>query len=73
MKEGEKMKISLKAWRVNSGLSVPKVLERLEEKGVKISKGTLGNYEKKPSKTPMNVAEALAEIYGVSVNDIDFS
>lgn len=74
MKEGVKMGISLKALRVNANLSRPDVLKRLkEEHSIELAEGTLANYENKASQPKVDTAKALAEIYGVSVDDIKFS
>lgn len=67
------MAITLKAARVNANLSRPAVLKRLEaEKGVVITLGTLVNYENKKSQPNITTAQALASIYGMSVDDIIF-
>jgi transcriptional regulator with XRE-family HTH domain len=68
------MAISLKAARVNAGLSRPVVIKRLnDEHGIKISVNTLANYENKAKAQPdINTGKALASIYGMSVDDIIF-
>lgn len=67
------MSLSLKAARVNSGLSRVEVIQCLEsEHGIKISVNTLANYEKCKSTPDINTGKALASIYGMSVDDIKF-
>jgi transcriptional regulator with XRE-family HTH domain len=68
------MAISLKAARVNAKLSRPAVIKKLEEKaGIKITVNTLANYENSTGTYPnIIVAQALASIYGMSVDDIIF-
>ena len=61
------MKITLKAARVNAGLLQKDVVRK-----VGISKNTLVNYEKNKTSPNMKVAEKLAQLYGVSVNDLIF-
>lgn len=68
------MSISLKALRVNADLSRPEVLKRLkEEQGIELSVGTLANYENKASQPSIDTAKAFAKLYGVLVDDIQFS
>ena len=65
MKEGERMSLSLKAARVNSGLIRAEVIQRLkDEYGIEISVNTLGNYENSKSQPDINTGKALASIYG---------
>lgn len=68
------MPITLKAARINAGLTRPEVKHKLlEEYGIKISVNTLGNYENKGNSQPdINTGKALASIYGMSVDDIIF-
>lgn len=61
------MKITWKAARVNAGLTQNEVVQK-----VPINKGTLINYEKYRTIPDINVAVALASLYGLSVNDIIF-
>ena len=42
-------------------------------KRIGISRSTLQNYEKFKTVPPVSIAKKMAEVYGVSVNDIDFS
>ena len=73
MKEGEKMGLSLKAARINSGLIRADVIKKLkDEYGIEISVNTLGNYENSKSQPDINTGKALASIYGMSVDDIKF-
>lgn len=59
------MAIHLKAARVNAGLTQSMVCEKL-----KISKNTLISYEKYKSIPGIDVARKLAELYGMSVDNI---
>ena len=75
MKEGERMSLSLKAARVNAGLTRPEVIKRLnDEFDIKLTVNTLANYEKlEGGSTPdINTGKALASIYGMSVDNIKF-
>lgn len=65
------MAMSLKAARVNTKLSRPVVVKRLEdEKGVKISINTLASYENNKTQPDIITASALASLYEMSVDDI---
>ncbi len=66
------MGMTLKASRVNAGLSRPEVKERLKEKGITISINTLASYENKTTQPDIVTAKALASIYEMSVDDIIF-
>lgn len=67
------MAISLKAARVDAGLSRPAVIKRLlDEKGIKLSINTLASYERKQTHPDIITANALVEIYGRSVDDISW-
>ena len=59
------MAIHLKAARVNAGLTQTEVAEKL-----KISKNTLISYEKYKSIPDIDMAQKLAELYGMSVDNI---
>lgn len=59
------MAIHLKAARVNAGFTQSEVVERL-----KISKNTLISYEKYKSIPDIETAQKLAELYGMSVDNI---
>lgn len=61
------MKITLKAARVNAGLTQSDVSKHLN-----ISKNTLVNYEKYRTIPDIDVAKRLASIYGLSINDLIF-
>lgn len=59
------MKIQLKAARVNVNLTQKQVAEKL-----KISKNTIINYELYRVEPNITTAQRLADIYGLSVDDI---
>lgn len=61
------MKISLKAARVNAGLTQSDVARML-----KVSKGTIVNYEKGRSSPSMSVGKTLASLYGVRIDELIF-
>jgi DNA-binding XRE family transcriptional regulator len=61
------MKITLKAARVNKGLTQMDVAKQLH-----INKGTLVNYEKYRTIPDIETAKIMADLYGVSVNDLIF-
>ena len=61
------MKITWKAARVNAGLTQSDVVEKMG-----INKGTLINYEKYRTIPDINVAVALAKLYGLSTDDLIF-
>ena len=61
------MKITLKAARVNAGLTQAEVA-----KTVKKSKNTIVNYESGKRSPDMVTGKALAELYGCSVDDLIF-
>lgn len=61
------MKISLRAARVNAGLTQDEVA-----KEVKKSKNTIVSYEKGRSTPDIETGKALAKLYGMSVDDIIF-
>lgn len=61
------MEITLKAARVNKGLSQKKAAELLG-----ISESTLFNYEKGKTFPPQPVIVKMEEVYGLSYNDIIF-
>lgn len=62
------MAIHLKAARVNAGLTQEEVAERLGK-----SKNTIVNYELYRSKPDIETAQKLAELYGMSVDNIIWS
>ncbi len=61
------MKITLKAARVNAGLTQSDVVKK-----VGINKGTLVNYERFRTIPDVETAKKLATIYGLSINDLIF-
>ena len=61
------MELTLKAARVNSGLTQAEVANHLG-----INKGTLVNYEKYRTIPDIGMAKKMASLYGVSVNDLIF-
>ena len=61
------MKITLKAARVNAGLTQKAVIKELG-----ISKTTLANYEKGRTSPDIETGKALAALYGASIEDIIF-
>ena len=68
LKRGVKMVIQLKAARVNANLTQSEVAEIL-----KVSKNAIVNYESYRSKPSIDKAKKLAELYGMSVDDIVWS
>lgn len=61
------MRITLKAARVNAGLTQDEVARELC-----ISKSTIVNYEKYRTIPDIETAQKMARLYGVSVNDLIF-
>ena len=61
------MKITLKAARVNAGLTQDEVAKILKK-----SKNTIVNYENGKSSPDIETGKALAKLYGLSVDDIIF-
>lgn len=61
------MKITLKAARVNAGLTQEEVAKTLKK-----SKNTIVNYETGKSTPDMATGKALAALYGCSVDDLNF-
>ena len=61
------MKITLKAARVNAGLTQEEVAKK-----VKKSKNTIVSYENGKSSPDMVTGKALAALYGCSVDDLIF-
>lgn len=66
-KGGDTMAISLKAARVNAGLTQEQAAKAL---GVK--KGTILNYEKYRTKPSIEMAKNIAALYGCTIDDIIF-
>lgn len=61
------MAITLKAARVNAGLTQKEAAKRL-----KISKGTVASYEMYKTKPDVERAKKIADLYGLTVDDIIF-
>lgn len=61
------MAIHLRAARVNAGFTQAKAAEAL-----KISKNTLANYESYRSTPDIKMAQKIAKLYGVTVDNIIF-
>jgi len=61
------MKITLKAARVNVGLTQDDVAKEVGK-----SKNTIVSYEKGKSMPDIETGKALAKLYGVSVDDLIF-
>ena len=61
------MKFTLKAARVQAGLTQDEVARKLNK-----SKNTIVSYEKGRSSPDIETGKALAKIYGMSVDDIIF-
>ena len=61
------MAITLKAARVNAGLT-----QREAAKKLKISKGTIASYENYKTKPDIEMAGKIADLYGTTVDSIIF-
>lgn len=61
------MAIYLKAARVNAKLTQEEAANRLE-----ISKNTLANYENYRTKPDIEMSKRIADLYGLTVDDIIF-
>ena len=61
------MKISLKAARVNKGLTQEEVAKKIKK-----SKNTIVSYEKGKSAPDVETGKALAKLYDVSIDDLIF-
>lgn len=61
------MKITLKAARVNKGLTQADVAKKVRK-----SKNTIVNYENGKSTPDIETGKALAALYGVSIDDLIF-
>lgn len=61
------MAIYLKAARVNAKLTQGEAANRLE-----ISKNTLANYENYRTKPDIEMSKRIADLYGLTVDDIIF-
>ena len=62
------MGMSLRAARVNAGLT-----QKEAAKALNIGKNTITNYEKYRTKPNIDTAKKMAELYGVSIDDIFFT
>ena len=62
------MAISIKAARVNAELTQEQVAKKLRK-----SKSTIVNYETYTTPVPIDVALEMAELFGMSVNDIKWT
>lgn len=61
------MKISMKAARVNAGLTQEEAARHL-----KLSKGTIASYENQKTRPSVEMAKQIAKLYGVAFDDISF-
>ena len=61
------MKITMRAARVNAGLTQDEAAKK-----VKKSKNTIVSYEKGRSIPDIETGKALAKLYGVSIDDLIF-
>lgn len=67
------MKITLKAARVNSDLKQYEVVSILKENySLAITRQKLAEYENDASEVPISLAQKLADIYGMSTEEIFF-
>ena len=61
------MKITLKAARVNAGMTQEEVAKKIKK-----SKNTIVNYENGKSTPDIETGKALAALFGCSVDDLNF-
>ncbi len=61
------MKVSLRAARINAGLSLREAAQR-----VRISESSLQRYEKGTATPRLSTVRALLALYGAQYDDIDF-
>lgn len=61
------MSITLKAARVNAGLTQVEAAKALD-----ITKGTLANYETGKTEPSLQMARRIAELYNMNMDDIIF-
>ena len=61
------MEVTMKAARVNAGLT-----QRAAAKALEISKNTLSNYENYRTIPDVMISERMARLYGLSVDNIIF-
>jgi DNA-binding XRE family transcriptional regulator len=64
----ENMPISIKAARVNAGLTQTEVAERVNK-----TKNTIASYESYTTVPDIKTAQAMAEVFGMSIDDIVWS
>lgn len=64
-------KITLKAARVNAGLSQNEAAKRYF--GMPISRQRVASFESNPDKVPPAWAEGFSKIYNISLGDISFT
>lgn len=64
-KGAEDMAISIKAARVNAGFTQSEVAERVGK-----TKNTIASYESYTTTPDIKTAQALAELFGMTVDDI---
>ena len=62
------MPISIKAARVNAGLTQTEVAERVNK-----TKNTIASYEAYATVPDIKTAQAMAEVFGMSIDDIVWS
>lgn len=67
LKGDEQMPITLKAARVNANMTQKQVAEAL-----KINRNTVASYEAYKTKPDIETSARLADLYGLSVDDIIF-
>jgi len=61
------MEVTLKAARVNAGLTQIQVADM-----VGTTKNTISNYERYITKPDIEMSKKLADVYGCTVNDLKF-
>lgn len=61
-------KITLKAARVNAGLSQEELADKLG-----VHRQTIANFEREPEKISIKIAVELCDILGIGINEIFFS
>ena len=67
-------KITLKAARVNAGLSQTEAAKSLSSYfGMPISRQRVASFESNPDKVPPAWAEGFSKIYNISLGDISFA
>lgn len=66
------MEITMKAARINAGFTQEETVAELRNRGFKVSLNSLANYENYRTIPDFRTAEAIASLYGLTVNDIIF-